>query len=157
MRSPYRAQSPADEPLDLLAAAARVAAERVWVERGSMAYSAVTQPLPCPTKKGGTLFSTVAVQNDLGFAELDQGRAFGVAVTVRRDANGAQFIGSRPSGRMVAGSIPVRSPPVNRLARVLRGFAGKTLVPSPYHHMLAAIVKVCLSGCTGTQRFPDWP
>jgi hypothetical protein len=39
--------------------------ERVWVERGSMAYSAVTQPLPCFSRKGGTLFSTLAVQISL--------------------------------------------------------------------------------------------
>jgi hypothetical protein len=36
--------------------------ERVWVDRGSIAYSAVTHPLSCPTRNGGTLFSTLAVQ-----------------------------------------------------------------------------------------------
>ena len=32
---------------------------RVWVERGSMAYSAVTQPRPDPLRKRGTLSSTL--------------------------------------------------------------------------------------------------
>jgi hypothetical protein len=35
---------------------------RVLVERGSMPYSAVTQPLPCPLRKGGTFSSSDAVQ-----------------------------------------------------------------------------------------------
>jgi hypothetical protein len=35
---------------------------RVLVERGNMPYSAVTQPLPWPFRKGGTLSSMDAVQ-----------------------------------------------------------------------------------------------
>jgi len=35
---------------------------RLPVERGSMPYSAVIQPLPSPRRNGGTLFSTEAVQ-----------------------------------------------------------------------------------------------
>ncbi len=35
---------------------------RSWVERGSMPYSAVTQPSPLPRKNGGTFSSTLAVQ-----------------------------------------------------------------------------------------------
>ncbi len=35
---------------------------RVWVLPGSMAYSAVSQPLPLPTRKGGTAASTQQVQ-----------------------------------------------------------------------------------------------
>ena len=38
---------------------------RVLVERGSMPYSAVTQPWPFPLRKGGTLSSTEAVQMTL--------------------------------------------------------------------------------------------
>ena len=38
---------------------------RVLVDRGSIAYSAVTQPWPCPLRKGGTLSSTDAVQMTL--------------------------------------------------------------------------------------------
>jgi len=36
--------------------------ERVLVERGSIAYSAVTHPFPCPFRNGGTLSSSEAVQ-----------------------------------------------------------------------------------------------
>ena len=36
---------------------------RVWVARGSMPYSAVTQPSPLPRRKGGTRPSTLAVQS----------------------------------------------------------------------------------------------
>jgi hypothetical protein len=35
---------------------------RVFVARGSIAYSAVTQPLPWPLRKGGTRSSTETVQ-----------------------------------------------------------------------------------------------
>ena len=35
---------------------------RPWVARGSMAYSAVTQPPPDASRKGGTGSSTVAAQ-----------------------------------------------------------------------------------------------
>jgi hypothetical protein len=34
---------------------------RVWVARGSMPYSAVSQPLPLLRRNGGTPFSTLAV------------------------------------------------------------------------------------------------
>ena len=40
-------------------------AERTSVERGSMAYSAVTQPSPQPLRKGGTFSSRVAVQRTM--------------------------------------------------------------------------------------------
>ena len=36
---------------------------RVLVERGSMPYSAVSQPWPLPFRNGGTLSSTLAVQS----------------------------------------------------------------------------------------------
>jgi hypothetical protein len=35
----------------------------VWVERGSIAYSAVSQPWFLPTRKPGTPFSTLAAQS----------------------------------------------------------------------------------------------
>jgi hypothetical protein len=49
----HRAQAAADQPLDLLGAprllaARRLAVVRVWVARGSMPYSAVSQPCPLP-------------------------------------------------------------------------------------------------------------
>ena len=60
------AQRAADEPLDLeRAPAAHVLARgmRSAEERGSMAYSAVTQPWPLPRRKPGTRSSTVAAQS----------------------------------------------------------------------------------------------
>jgi len=48
-------------PLCLPLAASR--ALRVWVARGSMPYSAVTQPAPLPFWCGGTLSSTLAVHS----------------------------------------------------------------------------------------------
>ena len=48
-------------PLCLPRAASR--SLRVWVERGSMPYSAVTQPSPLPRLCGGTLSSTDAVHS----------------------------------------------------------------------------------------------
>ena len=43
----------------------RSRAMRVLVERGSMPYSAVTQPFPCPLRKAGTFSSSEAVQSTL--------------------------------------------------------------------------------------------
>jgi hypothetical protein len=65
-RSPERleidhgAQAAADQALDFLGAprllaGRRLAAPAVWVARGSMPYSAVTQPLPLPRSQGGRL------------------------------------------------------------------------------------------------------
>src|SRR5690606_35772442 len=48
-------------PLCLPLAASR--ALRVWVARGSMPYSAVTQPWPLPRRKPGTFSSTLAVHS----------------------------------------------------------------------------------------------
>jgi hypothetical protein len=62
------AQGAADEALDLqrapaLLAAGRLATHTLPVERGSMPYSAVTQPWPRPRRKRGTPSSTLAVQS----------------------------------------------------------------------------------------------
>ena len=48
-------------PLCLPRAASRAC--RVWVARGSMPYSAVTQPWPLPRRNGGTPSSTLAVHS----------------------------------------------------------------------------------------------
>ena len=67
---------------------------RVCVARGSMPYSAVSQPWPLPRRNGGTLSSTLAVQMHLGVAELDQHRAFRMLRVVARDAHVAQLVGA---------------------------------------------------------------
>ena len=51
---------------------------RVVVARGSMPYSAVTQPLPVLRRNGGTRSSTLAVQMTRVRAGLDEHRPFGV-------------------------------------------------------------------------------
>jgi hypothetical protein len=66
MRSPHRrAQGPADEPLDLLAAATRVAAgARVGRAREHGVFGG-DPTLALPHQEGRHLFSTVAVQMTL--------------------------------------------------------------------------------------------
>ena len=64
----HRAQLAADQALDLRGAAGLLAAvsfarRRVWVARGSMPYSAVTQPLPEPRRKPGTRFLHAGVHS----------------------------------------------------------------------------------------------
>ena len=71
-------------PLCLPRAASR--SLRVWVARGSMPYSAVTQPSPLPRLCGGTFSSTEAVHSTWVSPKLDQHRALGVAGVVARDA-----------------------------------------------------------------------
>ena len=66
----HAAQRAADQALDLLRAAALLAARRLAVaarvrRRGSMPYSAVTQPSPLPRLCGGTFSSTDAVHSTL--------------------------------------------------------------------------------------------
>ena len=58
---------------------------RLAVARGSMAYSAVTQPLPLLRRKGGTVSSTLAAQMTCVLPDLDQRRSFGGHQVVRDD------------------------------------------------------------------------
>ena len=51
---------------------------RVCVERGSIAYSAVSQPWPLPLRNAGTPLLDARGAQHPGVAELDQRRAFGV-------------------------------------------------------------------------------
>jgi hypothetical protein len=67
-RDRSRAQAAADEPLDLLRASRllalrRLAPHRVLVARGSIPYSAVSQPWPLPFRNGGTPSSTLTVHS----------------------------------------------------------------------------------------------
>ncbi len=74
---------------------------RVCVARGSMPYSAVTQPSPLPLLVRRHLLSTEAVHSTLVSAELDQHRAFGVDGVVAGDARrGAGWSAARPPVRM---------------------------------------------------------
>ena len=60
---PMRRWISAERPLSFSLLISR--GERLAVARGSILYSAVTQPLPCPFRKGGTDSSTVALQMTL--------------------------------------------------------------------------------------------
>ena len=75
-------------PPILPVAASRV--ERVVVARGSMPYSAVTQPLPVPFRKLGTRSSTLAAQMTFGLPDLDQDGPFGVEQVVGREVRRTQ-------------------------------------------------------------------
>src|SRR5579875_1303092 len=70
---------------------------RSWVARGSIAYSAVTQPVPRPLSHCGTRSSIVRTQ-DLRAAELDQRAAFGKGKVVRLDGHRTQFVAVAPVG-----------------------------------------------------------
>ena len=63
---------------------------RSWVERGSMPYSAVTQPLPEPLQEGRGLFLQAGGDQHMGIAEFDQAGAFGMRGDARFQADGAQ-------------------------------------------------------------------
>src|SRR5882724_7717492 len=72
---------------------------RVLVERGSMPYSAVTQPSPCPLRNGGTLSSTVAVQITLVAPNSTSTEPSGCTRKSRASAMGRSWSGARPSAR----------------------------------------------------------
>src|SRR6184192_792669 len=72
---------------------------RVLVERGSIAYSAVTQPSPCPFRKGGTLSSTVAVQITLVAPNSTSTEPSGCSRNSRVSVVGRSWSGARPSER----------------------------------------------------------
>ena len=79
-------------PLCLPRAASR--SLRVWVARGSMPYSAVSQPSPLPRLCGGTLSSTEAVHSTWVSPKDDEHRALGMAGEAALDARrGAELVG----------------------------------------------------------------
>ena len=83
-------------------------AERVWVARGSMPYSAVTQPCPLPRRKLGTPPSTLAVHSTRVSPKLDQHGTLRVAGKGAVKAQRTQFVG-RPPARSRAHAASQRS------------------------------------------------
>ena len=65
---------------------------RVWVARGSMPYSAVTQPRPLPRSQAGRLVSTEAVHSTRVSPKLDQAAALGVAGEAGLHGDGAHLV-----------------------------------------------------------------
>ena len=111
MERPIRRWISCVRPLCLPRAASR--SLRVWVARGSMPYSAVTQPSPLPFLCGGTFSSTEAVHSTRGVAELDQHRAFGVDGVAAGDAHRAQLVGGA-ARRFVTNSLMVLQSEIRR-------------------------------------------
>ncbi len=72
---------------------------RVWVARGSMPYSAVTQPCPLPRSQRGTPASTLALHSTLVSpnSTSTEPSAWRVKSRVRRISRG--WSGRRPLGR----------------------------------------------------------
>ena len=66
---------------------------RLFVERGSIEYSAVTQPLPLPAIQRGTPLVNEAVQSTLVLAEGDERAALGLVAPAALDGDGAQVVG----------------------------------------------------------------
>ena len=71
---------------------------RVWVARGSMPYSAVTQPWPLPRRNGGHLVLDRGGDQHARVAEADQAGAFGMAGEAGFEAKLAHLVGGA-SGR----------------------------------------------------------
>ena len=71
---------------------------RVCVERGSIAYSAVSQPWSLPARNAGHAVLDARRAQHPGVAELDQRRAFGVLLVVRDDLERAELIGTSAIG-----------------------------------------------------------
>ena len=65
---------------------------RSWVERGSMPYSAVIQPLPEPLRKGGAFFFQTGGDQHMSVAELNQAGTLGMASEARRQADSAHLV-----------------------------------------------------------------
>jgi hypothetical protein len=99
----HGAQRAADQALDFLGAAALLACRgfarvRDPVARGSMPYSAVTQPWPLPRSQPGRLVSTEAVTNTLVAERDEAGLPSALGATLRSSVTARIWLGSRPEG-----------------------------------------------------------
>ena len=75
---------------------------RVWVARGSMPYSAVTQPWPLPRRKGGTFSSTDAVHSTRVSPKLTRQLPSAWMVKPGSMVMSRIWSGARPEGRIVS-------------------------------------------------------
>src|SRR4051812_40400567 len=73
---------------------------RVWVARGNMPYSAVTQPWALPRRNGGTFSSTLAVHNTRVSPKLTRHEPSAWRVKPGSKLNSRIWSGARPEGRM---------------------------------------------------------
>ena len=63
-----------------------------------MPYSAVTQPLPEPLRKGGADLLQAGGDENMGVAEFDEAGAFGMLGDARLEADAAQLVGGAFAG-----------------------------------------------------------
>ena len=80
---------------------------RVWVARGSMPYSAVTQPFPWPRSQGGTRSSTLAVQSTCVRPNRTMHEPSAWGFTARSSVTARISSGARPEGRFMEWSVTV--------------------------------------------------
>ena len=71
---------------------------RVWVARGSIAYSAVTQPRPGALAPARHALGDAGRAQHAGAAELDEHRALGVVEPVAGDGHRAELVGRAAVG-----------------------------------------------------------
>src|SRR5688500_17866517 len=114
---------------------------RVLVERGSMEYSAVTQPSPLPLRQRGTPSVTEAVQKTLVSPKETRTEPSACLLQPRSMVMGRSCWGVRPSIRDMRLSLSVRAegaPPAVGGAPVVRwGVSGGEARddPRPSHHV----------------------
>jgi len=104
-------------PVCLPRAASR--AERVWVERGNMPYSAVIQPVPLLRRKCGTPFSMVAVHSTLVSPNSTSTEPSAWRVKWRVKRISRNWFGARPLGRIVSPSLSSQASQRRTAAEVL--------------------------------------
>jgi hypothetical protein len=73
---------------------------RVWVARGSIAYSAVTQPRPDPLRQRGTPSVTLAAQSTRVRPNSTSTEPSAWSSQLRLMVTGRSWFGARPSGRV---------------------------------------------------------
>ena len=95
--------------------------ERVWVERGNMPYSAVTQPAPAVAQERRHALLHRRRAQHARRAERDQRRALGVPQVVRSDLHRSQL--PCASSIWTRASRPSQSPSCNLLPFAVRAFA----------------------------------
>src|SRR6476469_3997269 len=78
---------------------------RVWVARGSMAYSAVTQPRPDPLRQRGTPSVTLAAQSTRVRPNSTSTEPSAWSSQLRLMVTGRSWFGARPSGRVTSATL----------------------------------------------------
>src|SRR4051812_46624214 len=81
---------------------------RVLVARGSIAYSAVTQPRPDPLRQRGTPSVTLAVQSTRVLPNSTRTEPSGWMLQLRVRDTGRSWSAARPSGRAMAQPYALR-------------------------------------------------